>query len=250
MATFVLVPGFWLGAWAWDRVVGELRAGGHEVHPVTLTGLGDRAHLATREVDLDTHVADIVNVITYAGLTEVILVGHSAGGMPVQLVADRHPQLLSHVVYLDSGPLPDGMRQFDANPPQAQEEIEKRVAAEGEGWLLPPPPFADVAEDPVNLAGLSANDLALLRSRTVPQPFAAAKQPLRRTGGGPVPETLIACLFGEDHVRQMIATEHPMVSGFAGPPQVLSLPTGHYPMLSRPADTARLLASIVTEPRT
>jgi pimeloyl-ACP methyl ester carboxylesterase len=244
MATFVLVPGFWLGAWAWDRVVRELRTGGHEVHPVTLTGLGDRAHLATPEVDLDTHAADIANVITYAGLEEVILVGHSAGGMPVQLVADRHPELLSRVVYLDSGPLPDGMRQLDANPPQAQEEIEKRVAAEGEGWLLPPPPFADVAEDTVTLAGLSADDLALLRSRAVPQPFTTARQPLRRPHGGSVPETLIACLFPEDQVHQMIAAGHPMFTGFDGPPQVLPLPTGHYPMLSRPADTARLLASL------
>ena len=137
---------------------------------MTPTGLGDRAHLATPEVDLDTHATDIVNVIAYAGLEEVILVGHSAGGMPVQLVADGHPGLLARVVYLGSGPLPDGMRQLDVNPPQAREEIEKRVAAEGEGWLLPRPPFADVAEDPVTLAGLSADDLALLRSRAVPQP--------------------------------------------------------------------------------
>jgi pimeloyl-ACP methyl ester carboxylesterase len=244
MATFVLVPGFWLGAWVWKDVAGRLRAGGHEVYPLTLTGLGDRAHLATRAVDFDTHAADVLATIEHEGLEEVILVGHSGGGMPVQLVADRAPERLVRAVYLDSGPLPDGMRQFDVNPPQAQEEIEKRVAEEGDGWLIPPPPFADVADDPVNLAGLSAADLALLRSRSVPQPFATALQPMDRPHGGSVPETLITCVFPEEQVRRMLADEHPMFSGFDGPPQLLALPTGHYPMLSRPADTARILASL------
>jgi pimeloyl-ACP methyl ester carboxylesterase len=244
MATFVLVPGFWLGSWVWDAVGRELRAAGHEVHPMTLTGLGDRVHLATPQLDLETHTTDILSAIEYAGLEEVILVGHSYGGLPVALAADRAPGQLARVVYLDSAPLPDGMRQFDFNPPGVQEEIEKRVAAEGEGWRIPPPPFIEVAEDPANLAGLSEADLALLRTRSVPQPFATALQPLRRPHGGSVPETLIACVFPEDQVRQMIADEHPMFGGFAGPPQVLPLATGHYPMLSRPADTARALASL------
>lgn len=240
MATFVLVPGFWLGAWVWDRVAAELREAGHTVYPMTLTGLGDPAP----EADLDTHAADISGLIAEAGLKEVILVGHSGGGMAVQLVADRDPGPLARVVYVDSGPLPDGMRQFDVNPPEAQEAIEKRVAAEGGGRLLPPPPFASVAEDPVTLAGLSEDDLALLRSRCVPQPFAAALQPLRRPHGGRVPETLVTCLFSEDQVRRMLAEGHPMFAGFDGVPRVLPLPTGHYPMLSRPADTARLLSSL------
>jgi pimeloyl-ACP methyl ester carboxylesterase len=245
MATFVLVPGFWLGAWVWEAVGRELRAAGHEVHPVTLTGLGDRAHLATPEVDLDTHTADVVNAIEYAGLEEVILVGHSAGGMPVALAADRIPGRLSRVVYLDSAPLPDGMAQFDVNPPEAQEEIEKRVGAEGDGWRLPPPAFTGVSEDPVNQAGLSEADLKLLRERSVPQPFAMARQPLRRAHRASVPETLVACIFPEPQVRQMIADRHPMFAGFDGPPQVVPLPAGHYPMLSRPADTARALGSLV-----
>jgi pimeloyl-ACP methyl ester carboxylesterase len=244
MATFVLVPGFWLGAWVWEPVERELRAAGHEVHPVTLTGLGDRVHLAAPEVDMDTHATDVVNAITYAGLEEVILVGHSAGGLAAALAADRIPARLSRVVYLDSAPLPDGMAQFDVNPPQAQEEIEKRVAAEGDGWRLPPPAFTGVAEDPVGQAGLSEADLGLLRERSVPQPFATARQPLRRARNTPVPETLVVCTFPEPQVRQMIADRHPMFAGFTGTPQVVPLPTGHYPMLSRPADTARALASL------
>ncbi|MCW2945638.1 MAG: putative esterase [Actinoallomurus sp.] len=244
MAAFVLVPGFWLGAWAWGEVGRELRAAGHEVHAVTLTGLGDRAHLATPEVDLDTHATDVIHVIEYAGLHEVILLGHSGGGMPVALAADRIPERLARVVYLDSAPLPDGMRQFDVHPPHAQEALEKRVAGEGEGWRIPVPAFADVSEDPVNLAGLSEADLALMRARGVPQPFAVARQPLRRSRRGPVPETLIACTFPEEQVRQMIAEGHPLFGGFGDGLQVVALPTGHYPMFSRPVDTARVLASL------
>jgi pimeloyl-ACP methyl ester carboxylesterase len=239
MATYALVPGFWLGAWVWEAVERELRADGHDVHAVTLTGLGDRVHLATPQVDLDTHADDIVHTIEYADLRDVILVGHSGGGMPVTLAAERIPDRIARAVYVESGPLPEGMRQFDVNPPEERERIEKQVA-EGDGWRLPPPAFAG---DPVVLAGLGEADLALLRARSVPQPFATALQPLRRSPGG-VPETLIACTFPEEQVRRALADRLPMFAGFDGEPQVVALPTGHYPMLSRPADLARALASL------
>ncbi len=245
MATFVLVPGFWLGGWVWDGLAAELRAAGHEAVPVTLTGLGDRAHLASPEVDLETHTADVIDAVTQAGPGPVILVGHSGGGMPVTLASERVPERLARAVYLDSAPLPDGMRQFDINPPQVQEEIEKRVAAEGDGWRLPPPAFADVEEDPVNLAELTEADLALLRERSVPHPFAVALARLRRTRLGPVPETLVACVFPEPQVRAMLAQGHPMFGGFGPDPQIVGLVTGHYPMLSRTAETARILTSLV-----
>ncbi len=183
MATFVLVPGFWLGAWAWTRVTRRLRAAGHDVHPVTLTGLGDRVHLATPETDLETHATDVLNVIEYAGLHDVVLVGHSAGGLPVALAADRAPGRIRRAVYLDSAPLPDGMAQFDVHAPEDRKRIEKQVHDEGEGWRIPVPAFAAVRDDPVNLAGLTADDLALMRARAVPQPFATARRPMRRSAG-------------------------------------------------------------------
>ena len=77
MTTFVLVPGFWLGAWAWDAVTSELTAAGHDVHPVTLTGLAERAAEATPEVNVDTHIADLTRLIRERGLRDVVLVGHS-----------------------------------------------------------------------------------------------------------------------------------------------------------------------------
>ena len=91
MTNFVLVPGFWLGGWAWDRVTARLRAAGHTVFPVTLTGLGERVHLAGPQIDLDTHITDVINLITYEALHDVVLVGHSYAGMVVTGVADRMP---------------------------------------------------------------------------------------------------------------------------------------------------------------
>src|SRR5690348_9394248 len=102
MATFVLVHGASSGAWAWNRLVAPLlRRKGHDVFPVTLTGLGDRAHLGTPETNLDTHVQDVVNVLFYEDLNDVILAGHSYGGVVITGVADRCPERLRQLVYLD-----------------------------------------------------------------------------------------------------------------------------------------------------
>jgi pimeloyl-ACP methyl ester carboxylesterase len=105
MTTFVLVPGFWLGAWAWRPVTTALRAEGHEVHPVTLTGLAERAHLATPETNLDTHITDVVNLLRYEDLTDVVLVGHSYGGLVTTAVADRVPERVRALAYVDTGSL-------------------------------------------------------------------------------------------------------------------------------------------------
>ena len=89
MTTFVLVPGFWLGAWAWRPVTAELRRHGHDVYPISLTGLGERVHLARPETDLDVHVTDVVNLLSYEDLSDVVLVGHSYAGSVITAAADR-----------------------------------------------------------------------------------------------------------------------------------------------------------------
>ena len=91
MTTFVLVPGMWLGAWAWRDVTARLRAAGHDVYPLTLTGLADRRHLGGPQVDLDTHTTDITALIEAEELTDVVLAGHSYGGSPVTVAVDRIP---------------------------------------------------------------------------------------------------------------------------------------------------------------
>ena len=103
MTTYVLVGGAWLGGWAWQPVTRQLRQHGHDVHPVTLTGLGERSHLATPEVDLDTYLADVVDLIEAEDLHEVVLVGHSYAGLVVTGVADRIPERIALLAYLDAG---------------------------------------------------------------------------------------------------------------------------------------------------
>ncbi|MEV4489279.1 alpha/beta hydrolase [Micromonospora coxensis] len=239
MATFVLVPGFWLGGWAWREVTGELRRRGHEVYPLTLTGVAERAHLAGPQVGLETHTTDITALIETEELRDVVLVGHSGGGMPVIQAADRMPDRIGTVVYVDSGPLPDGTSQFDTTPPEEQQRLRERI---GDGHLLPPPAW-DRAEDPENLAGLDDAALELLRRRATGQPLRAATDPVRRTGGRPVPTALVACTFPVEVVRTMIAEGHPFFAGLADA-ALHGLPTGHWPMLSEPKALADVLDTI------
>ncbi|MGK5443344.1 alpha/beta fold hydrolase [Micromonospora sp. URMC 105] len=239
MATFVLVPGFWLGGWAWREVTADLRGRGHDVYPVTLTGVAERAHLAGPEVGLETHTADLTGLIEAEELRDVVLVGHSGGGMPVLQAADRMPDRIARVVYVDSGPLPDGVSQFDTNPPEEQERLRALI---GDGHLLPPPAW-EPAEDPQNLAGLDDDALALLRRRSTGHPLGAATDPVRRTGGRAVPAALVACTFPVEVVAAMIAEGHPFFAGLTGA-ELHGLPTGHWPMLSEPKALADLLDTI------
>ena len=127
MSTYVLVPGAWLGGWSWQPVAAQLRAHGHAVYPVTLTGLGERSHLASPEVDLDTYIADVVNLVDFEDLHNVVLVGHSYAGLVVTAVADRIPERIAVLAYLESGPVPDGATYLDMQPPPAKQLIERLV---------------------------------------------------------------------------------------------------------------------------
>ncbi len=109
-ATFVLVHPAWFGGWCWGKVTPLLRDRGHDVYTPTLTGLGERAHLANPEISLATHIEDVVNVLEFEDLQRVILVGNSSGGMVITGVADRVPERLAQVVYLDAFVPEDGQK--------------------------------------------------------------------------------------------------------------------------------------------
>ena len=118
MATYVLVGGGWLGGWCWRPIARQLRADGHDAYPVTLTGLGERVHLASPEINLDTHITDVVNLIRFEDLHDVVLLGHSYAGLVVTGVADRVPERIAQLVYLDTGAFPDGTVLIDSFPPK------------------------------------------------------------------------------------------------------------------------------------
>jgi pimeloyl-ACP methyl ester carboxylesterase len=243
MGTIVLVPGFWLGAWAWEEVTARLRADGHDVYPVTLTGLAERAAEADPGVNVDTHVADLVGLVRSRGLHDVMLVAHSGANMPVTGAADRLGSAVARVVYVDSGPMPSGMASIDFHSPEGQRSMREEVAEHGHGWLIPVPAF-DQAADPVNLAGLSPAQLAMLRDRGTPQPFGTVTQPLHRPDPVPaVPASVILTTFAPDQLRALAADGHPVFAGMAGM-DLHHLPTGHWPMFSRPAELADLLGRL------
>src|SRR5689334_5875269 len=113
MATFVVAHGAWSAGWAWKKVRPLLRARGHEIFTPTYTGIGERAHLAHKDIDLDTHIRDVIGVLEYEDLRNVILVGHSYGGMVATGVADRASERIAQLVYLDAFAPRDGESLLD-----------------------------------------------------------------------------------------------------------------------------------------
>ena len=173
VATFLVAHGAWSAGWAWKKMRARLRDRGHEIYTPTYTGLGERGHLATRDVRLDTHIADVCAVIAMEDLRDVVLIGHSYGGIVAAGVADRMAPNISQVVYLDAFVARDGQSIFDLHPPESRERIRAAAAQEGDGWRVPPnPPPPDT----------SPEDLEWMLPRRVPHPIACFEEPLRLTG--------------------------------------------------------------------
>ncbi len=233
MATFVLVHGADYGGWCWRRVVPLLRAAGHEVYAPTLTGLGERAHLAHPGIDLDTHIQDVLGVLEYEDLNRVVLVGHGYAGTVVAGVADRAPGRIAHLVHLDAAVACDGQAVLDLFRPDVQAAWREEVANEGDGWRLPPgdPAFYEVT-DP--------EDAAWLRAKLTPQPFQTFTQPLRlaNPAGFAGPRTYIACVnAGQDGWRDAMVERARTEPGW----RYREVATGHDPMLTAPREIADLL---------
>ena len=171
MSTLVLVHGLGLGGWCWNRVSGLLRKAGHDVHTPTLTGLGDRSHLLGRKINLETHIEDVVNLMKWEDLKNVILVGHSYGGSVVTGVADREAQRIHKLVYLDAFIPKNGESVMDLQPPHRAAYYKDMVAEKGEGWLVPP--------NSAEFYGVTDfDDQAWIDSYSVPQPFSTLDQAL------------------------------------------------------------------------
>jgi pimeloyl-ACP methyl ester carboxylesterase len=192
MATFVLVHGAFIGGWAWRRVAADLPAGGHQVFTPTFTSHGERVRLARPEIGLDANIEDLVYVLRFEDLTAVVLVGWSYGGMVVAGVADRVPERIVHLVYLDSdAPRDGGGSSF---PPSRTAERTARAHAYGAGWsVLLSPEFAAV------LADLPTADRERTTACLTPQPLATWTQPIRLNGtGDAIPTTYVRCTVGYD----------------------------------------------------
>lgn len=175
MSTFVLVHGAWHGGWCWQRVTPMLRAQGHDVYAPTLTGLGERAHLAGPNVSLATHVSDVVGVIEAEGLTDVILVGHSYGGFVVRGAADQASKSIGTLVYLDAFVPENGKGMVDYVPSERRAGFEQAGRSKGVFDPMPLEPFGVT----------SPEDLAWAQPRLRPQPAATFLDALKLSGGAP-----------------------------------------------------------------
>ena len=213
---------------------------------MTLTGLGERVHLGGPHVNLDTHIADVVNLLRYEELHDVVLVGHSYAANVITGAADQVPERIARLVYVDTWPLPDGVAQIDLNPPEARQGQEQQVATEGEGWRLPLPSWEELDQGN-ELRGLGEAERHLMRERAVDQPFGTTTQPVRLTNPArqTLPKTAIWCSLTSEEVQGLIDAYPALCSELTTPGwQVIEFPTGHWPMFSRPHDLAELLESL------
>jgi len=170
--TFVLVHGAWHGGWCWRRVADRLRGGGHTVFTPTLTGLGERAHLLRAGIDLKTHIADVVNVIKWEGLDDVVLCGHSYGGFIISGVAEQMAAVLRSIVFLDAFVPRDGESVLDLTGPAVREAA---AAAQQRGELGVPP-------RPAEAFGVNPADRAWVDRLCVPQPIGTFADKIALTG--------------------------------------------------------------------
>lgn len=226
MTEFVLVPGAWLGSWAWDDVVPELRAAGHGVHPLTLSGLADKKNVAA---DLRTHVQDIVDEVEDKDLRDVILVAHSYSGVPTAVAAQRIGDRLSKVVFVDSK-IPVHGESFVSAWPENRAFIEGSMA-ENAGFVAPMA-AADYAGQ-----GLTDDQIARLVAGSTPHPGATLTQPATLSRPlADLPATYVKCLLENlkagDDVLDLLAGETW---------RLVEMDTGHWPMFSQPGELARIL---------
>jgi len=231
-ATFVLVPGAWLGAWAWGRVVPLLVQEGHEAHPVTLTGMGDRVHLASREVGIETAIQDVLNVMKYEGLQDVVLVGHSFAGKVVAAVADRAPEKVRRVLYLDAF-----RPQKDVRTPQgAFDPGEFGKLKEGD-WSVP------LTEEILDSVGkdVKGPDRRWMLAKATPWPVRHASEPVTLSKNfDSVKSSYILCTGGGDPVDEILKGKWGKLDG---PYKVIE--SGHWPMITRPAELAQAIPGLV-----
>lgn len=235
MSTFVLVPGAWLGAWAWDAVAADLRRRGHDVRPVTLPGLAERAGEATPDTNLTTHVDDVVSVIEKGDLRDVILVGHSYAGAVITGVADRIPERIARLVYVAGAVLPDGVSLFDLIGPEAQAGMEAGAAAAGDPLRLPVIGRAEL-DLYYGAHGIDDGLFEVLATRGTPHPIGTYRE--RLSLGNPAAATI-----DRTYLRAAADAWSPVGPETPGW-DYAEIDTGHWPMFTNPVELAAIMDAV------
>jgi pimeloyl-ACP methyl ester carboxylesterase len=229
MAHFLLVHGGMLGGWCWKKVRKYLENNNHKVLTPTLTGLGDRRHLSSQGIDLDLHISDIVNTVFYEDWENVILVGHSYAGMVITGAADRIPQKIARVIYLDAVLPNDGESMFDSIDPTIAAHLYKRALEKGNGWEVPPDPIENYGWD-------IPEDAAWFTSRCTAHPLKCFQQPLHLSGNS---------VKKEDRIY-IKCTQNSALDSMLVRAKSMGIPchffdAGHFPMITHPQKLAEVL---------
>lgn len=222
--TFVLLHGAWHGSWCWARVADPLRARGHRVTAPTQTGLGERSHLISTDITLETFADDLINHILFEDLTGVTLVGHSFGGNAISVAAERIPDRIAELVYLDATIIGPGESPFDMMPPEVVAE-RRRLARESSGGVSIPNPPASA------FGVLDPHDAGWLEDRLTPHPISTMESriPLSGAPGGGVAKRYIVCT---DPIYPALQKVRDRVTAAGWP--VDEILTGHNAMVSAP----------------
>ncbi len=225
----VLVPGFWLGSWAWDEVATSLRAAGHDVTALTLPGL-EAADADRSAISFTDHVDAICDAVAAQG-APVVLAVHSGSGTPGYAVTDRIPEKIATIVYVDTAP---GKGPMDPEFTDAEKPI---------------PPLEELREQE-NLDGLSDEQLATFYERAVPQPGSSLSQGVELLNDArlDVPTTIICTAFTSDEYKKYAEEGYSFLAGVNEVRNInwVDLPTSHWPMWSKPAELAEIIGSVAS----
>ena len=235
--TYLVAHGAWSAGWAWKKMHPLLTAAGHRLVTPTYTGLGERTHLADPSNGLETHIQDILGVIQYEDLRNVVLIGHSYGGMVATGVADRAPDRISQLIYLDAFVPRDGQSLFDLVPPEGREAM-RRSVTEGDGWRVRPNPTPPDTSDA---------DIAWIADRRVAQSIKCFETPVRLVNG----ETKLPRIYIYCTRIAPADTFGPFAGRAKTEPgwRYHEIDASHSPHITAPEALAALLETIVREPR-
>jgi pimeloyl-ACP methyl ester carboxylesterase len=233
VATFLVAHGAWSAGWVWKKMRPLLKNLGHELFTPTYTGIGERVHLAGPEVGLETHITDMLGVLQFEDLRNVVLVGHSYGGMVATAVADREPERVKCLVYLDAFVPQGGQSLFDLQPEDIRSGMRQAARRAGDGWRVPPNPLPP---------DTSETDLAWMTPRRVMQPIKSFEQQVRLCGAGErLPRIYIYCTrTGPEDIFKPFALRARSQPGW----RYLEIDASHSPHVTAPEELAALLDHI------
>jgi pimeloyl-ACP methyl ester carboxylesterase len=233
--TFVLVHGAWYGGWCWDKVAQALRAQGHYVSTPTCPGLGEQAHLLSKDISLTTFITSITNHIIYQNVSDVILVGSGFGGVVISGVPDRIPHLIHSLVYVDAMVLASGLSVFEAQPAAVTKKRQEQVESLGKGIAIPAPPASSYGQ-------MDKETLAWLVARLTPHPVGTYQEKLLLNNplGNGRPRIYVDCTASPFEPLVEVKKSLRAQKGW----DWVELNTHHDPMITDPLVLADFLAKV------